>query len=330
MTIRALIIGAALAVALVVVSTAAAEITLYQKELGSDPNYTISDGLGYAASVSISREPPDVFGAPRYAVRDTRRISYSNLASSDEDFCEADLLSGAPFQWTRWVCRYLSRVTVELNDLDDRLVALDVATKFTVAAGTGNDFLQTSNGTDVLRGGAGNDTLFGGANDDTLEGGGGDDLLAGQAGSDSIDGGDGIDTATYATATAQVVVTFDDTANDGVSGEEDNVESNVERLIGGSGNDRLTGSSGANKLRGNGGNDNLRGEGGSDHLLGEGGDDRLTGGAGADRIEGGAGADIVEARGDGAVDTIFCGGGTDVVRADATDRVDISSCEVID
>lgn len=317
------------AVAAILGGTASAGLALRQLSLGATPNYSIDDGVGYAASLTVTREAPGLFGSPRYGIRDSSAIRYSNL-DGGEDRCEGDLFSGALFQPTRWTCSYVSRLAITLRDLDDRLVALDVDTTFTVDGGTGNDFLQTAQGSDTLRGGSGNDSLLPGANDDVLEGGAGDDLLAGQAGSDTIDGGDGVDTVSYSTSAAGITVTLNGTADDGASGEEDNVTATVERIIGGSRGDRLTGSSTANRLRGNGGNDILRGDGGADQLLGEGGDDRLIGGPGADRLEGGAGADIIDAKGDGSIDTIFCGAGTDVVHADPTDRVDISTCEVVE
>ena len=325
-----ILIPTALAVAALVAGTATAEIRVGQLALSADPNYRIVDsGQSYEASVSVTPESPDFFGTKRVAIRDAGRVQFTN-GSGDDNHCDADPLSGLPFQWTRWVCRYVARVTVDLDDLDDRFTATDVDPRFTVDAGTGNDTVQTGSGKDTLRGGAGNDSLFGGANDDALEGGVGNDVLGGQAGSDTINGGDGRDTASFSSHTANVFVTFNGAADDGASGEEDNVASSVENVNGGRGNDRITGSSAGNTLRGNPGNDTLRGEGGADHLIGGDGDDRLTGGAGVDRLEGNNGADIIEARGDGAVDTIFCGAGTDVVRADPTDRVDIATCEVVD
>jgi len=312
-----------------VAGPAAGDIHVTQKALSDDPNYTISDWGSSALNVSVTPEAPDFFGTKRYAIKETAQVEFVNL-SSNEDFCEADLFSGLPFQWTRWVCRYLSRVTVDLADLDDRFTAPDVDTRFTVEAGTGNDYVATGVGLDVIRGGAGNDSLWGGGNDDSLDGGDGNDMLGGGAGSDTIAGGPGSDTASYSSSAVGVTVTLNGLADDGGSGEGDNVATSVEHVNGGPKNDRLTGRGTANTLRGNAGNDTLRGEGGSDTLVGGDGDDRLVGGSGADRLEGNGGADVIDAAGDGSVDTILCGGGTDVVHADPTDRVDLGTCEVVE
>ena len=70
-------------------------------------------------------------------------------------------------------------------------------------------------------------------------------------------------------------MTLDNVANDGESGENDDVRSDVQNVTGGSGSDTLTGSSGNNVLSG--------GNGG----------DTLDGGTGTDILNGGAGADTV-------------------------------------
>ena len=54
----------------------------------------------------------------------------------------------------------------------------------------------------------------------------------------------------YASRTAAVTVSLDGTANDGESGENDNVGADVESITGGKGNDTLTGNDLANQLSG--------------------------------------------------------------------------------
>ena len=66
-------------------------------------------------------------------------------------------------------------------------------------------------------------------------------------------GGDGIDTVTYASRSGAVTADLDNVADDGTTADangatRDNVRSDVENLIGGSGVDSLTGSALANRI----------------------------------------------------------------------------------
>jgi hypothetical protein len=168
----------------------------------------------------------------------------------------------------------------------------------------GNDTIYGGRGEDSLRGASGDDQLVGGDGADILIGNGGNDRLEGRAGDDSfrsdsaadgadeIVGGIGFDTARYSDRTAPVRVTLDDRSDDGVAGyEHDNVRSDVERVIGGSGNDDLVGSSKTQTV-----------------LFGGAGDDRLDvrdgDGYADDRIDGGTGTDTCLA--DPAVQTTSC------------------------
>ena len=136
---------------------------------------------------------------------------------------------------------------------------------------------------------------------------GGDDSYAGAASlADDVAGGAGSDTANYASRTAPVTVTLDDTANDGEANEKDNVRSDVENVIGGSGADRLAGSAGPNRI-----------DGGP-------GADVIEGGTGNDTLIGGDGADRINSR-NGVADTVDCGASADTVVGDSTDQ--ISGCE---
>ena len=85
------------------------------------------------------------------------------------------------------------------------------------------------------------DTLIGGPGANNLWGSGGDDTLDGGAGADMLWGGNGIDHVTYASRTAAVSASLDNVANDGESGEGDNLY-DVENLTGGAGADVLIGS----------------------------------------------------------------------------------------
>jgi Ca2+-binding RTX toxin-like protein len=124
----------------------------------------------------------------------------------------------------------------------------------------------------------------GGPGKDTLRGHGQDDILAGGLGTDLTDGGAGSDTVTYVDHLASVNASLDGVANDGQTGERDNVL-NSENLIGGNGNDTLVGNAGANVLRGLLGDDRLFGRAGNDTLIGSEGTDFADGGAGVDHCQ---------------------------------------------
>jgi Ca2+-binding RTX toxin-like protein len=178
-----------------------------------------------------------------------------------------------------------------------------------------------------LVGGPGADTLTGSATANTLDGRGGADVLSGLG---------GIDTASYVLRTVAVTVDIDDVADDGNAddgplGARDNVKSDIENLVGGSGDDTLTGSAADNTLDGRKGADVLSGlaagdtvtyatrtvgvsvdidnvadDGNADdgpagardnvksdisNLIGGSGADTLTGNASGNRLTGGLGAD---------------------------------------
>ena len=162
-------------------------------------------------------------------------------------------------------------------------------------AGEGDDVRTDVEG---IWGGSSSDDLTGGAAADDLRGNDGDDTFRANAGADTMSGGAGQDTADYSARTGAVTVTVDGVAND--AGESDNVGTDVDNLIGGSGDDRLTGSSwwqtidggpGNDTLYGGANNDTLLGGSGNDTLNGDDGDDVLDGEEGADRTNGGNGTD---------------------------------------
>jgi Ca2+-binding RTX toxin-like protein len=128
-------------------------------------------------------------------------------------------------------------------------------------------------------------------------------------GADTMSGGAGQDTADYGDRSAAVTVTTDGVANDGASGEADNVQSDVDSIVGGSGDDRLTGGAGPDVLLGDAGDDTLAGNAGNDVLLGGDGDNSLNMGAGDDVAFAGAGDDTV--RGFAGHDAVFAGAGDD-------------------
>ena len=132
-------------------------------------------------------------------------------------------------------------------------------------------------GNDTLFAGGGNDRLDGGSGNDTLLGGGGNDVLLGRGGADTIDGGGGNDTVDLNGSGFGVNVNL----NTGTNSTGDTI-TNVENLIGTSGNDLLGGGTEANVFDGGAGDDTLFTSGGNDRLIGGSGRDTLLGGGGAD------------------------------------------------
>jgi Ca2+-binding RTX toxin-like protein len=163
---------------------------------------------------------------------------------------------------------------------------------------------------------------FGGAGEDTLRGAAGHaeypagplNLLIGEGGADTLEGGPGTsDVADYTARTLDVNISIDNIANDGESGEADNVMSTVERVRAGSGNDTITGSAADNNLLGADGNDVIDGGAGDDNVGGDSGSDRLYGGDGNDLLGPGS---TVDGESDGA-DTVAGGAGIDSVYVSA-------------
>lgn len=166
------------------------------------------------------------------------------------------------------VCRTVSRVNVELGEKNDLYI--------------GQHGLAT-----VVQGGNGNDHY----------------VHDGKAGLTTtrtdFRGGPGADIASYFVATAGVILTKDNVANDGrtiTSGsiiDRDNIRDDVERLVGSEHNDSLNGSAlqpFPGKLA-----DEFEGRGGSDIMTGGPAEDRFlmsTGPDGADFIRGGGGAAV--------------------------------------
>src|SRR4029077_12357552 len=84
-----------------------------------------------------------------------------------------------------------------------------------------------------------------------------------------------------------LTLTIDGQKNDQIVGDAtqgvDDIQTDVENLVGGSGNDDISGTQGANKLVGGEGNDTLVGFGGNDVLVPGPGLDGLSGGGGLDK-----------------------------------------------
>jgi len=145
---------------------------------------------------------------------------------------------------------------------------------------SGNNTISGLDGNDSINAGAGNDLVDGGAGTDTLDGGTGNDTLIGGAGNDTLIGGADVDTADYSYLTSNLTATLaasGSTTVTAVANSDVDILTDIENLIGGSGNDRLEGNNtAANSLSGGAGND---------ILIGRDGNDTLDGGAGIDQAD---------------------------------------------
>lgn len=263
----------------------------------------------------------------------------------------------------------LARGTTDLGSGDDTFTGRAAgATVDTVHGGDGDDVLKGGGGDDAVLGDAGRDQVAGESGDDAVDGGAGDDQLefGGAAmadgaglGADDIRGGPGFDRLSYNDHAGAVRVSLDGQPGDGSDGEGDNAHSDVEVLVGSTGDDVLTGNDGPQELFGHAGNDRVAGLGGDDIVNGGTGDDELYGGAGRDRLEGSAdedyleggagediyegdnvcsaepctgGSDFIQAR-DGEADTVNCGVGADTALVDDIDVVALDTqhgCERVE
>jgi Ca2+-binding RTX toxin-like protein len=201
----------------------------------------------------------------------------------------------------------------------------------TLDGGGGNDSISGDSGRDLLWGGDRDDTLEGGGGNDTIYGNRGDDLIvAGSgAGDDAYHGDGGIDTITYASTTAGIVVDLTAGTASGAEIDSDTLDG-IENVIGGAGDDSITGDTAGNALAGGGGIDRLYGNAGDDALDGGDGADSLWGAEGNDIIAGGEGNDVVsggsgddDLDGGDAGDRLYGGAGDDTLYGGAgDDRLD--------
>jgi Ca2+-binding RTX toxin-like protein len=156
----------------------------------------------------------------------------------------------------------------------------------TVIGGTGDDTFTGTTGAQTFY--AGNDTFRMGL------------FASTGAGGDTVYGEAGLDTADYGARLEAVTVTMDlNVANDGASGENDNVRSDVERFV-------CPTAAVACTVTGNALDNRFTGGGGMDLIDGAAGDDTFVvganggSGAGADHFLGGAGVDTIDFSGFGA------------------------------
>ena len=170
---------------------------------------------------------------------------------------------------------YAARTTAVTVDIDG--VADDGGAEDGPAAARDNVQANVEN----VTGGGGPDTLTGDTGPNTLTGAEGDDTLDGDKGPDTLLGLGGVDTVTYANRAIAVTADIDGVADDGNISDQsgtlrDNVQTDVENLIGSALPDTLTGSPSGNALTGGNGDDTLDGGGGADTLSGQGGVDTVS------------------------------------------------------
>jgi hypothetical protein len=242
------------------------------------------------------------------------------------DLLDARLAPGSAISYRD----HTAGVTVRLNGLaDDGSVGEGdnvLGSLGSIQGGSGDDTLESGADSASLAGGAGNDTLVGSPEgesllgqdgDDDISAGGGNDSLAGGAGADRLSGGPGHDEASYAGAVSRLRLSIGDGPGDGAAGEGDDIQADVEDLIGGSGADVMIGTAGANRLVGLGGADRMFGGEGADRLEGSNHGDRLDAGPGPDSLI--AGARDILLLVDGERDRTDCRSSAPAIDADALD-----------
>jgi len=129
-------------------------------------------------------------------------------------------------------------------------------------------------------GSANEDTIAGSGAANVLDAGAGDDALSASAGSDDMDGGAGSDTLDYSrlTGVSGVSATLNgaSTVTVTVDGGDNDTISNIENLVGSTGDDVLGGDNNANRLEG---------LAGSDRFIASAGVDDMVGGEGSDTVD---------------------------------------------
>jgi Ca2+-binding RTX toxin-like protein len=230
---------------------------------------------------------------------------------ANEAFCDMD--NDVPLQ-----------ADISAGDMNDLVSISGFNVQVTVNGDDGADVLEVNAACGFCDDG-GTNHVHGGAGADQLDGGLGTNYLDGGADGDIIRGG----IADYSARTNAVIVDTDGNADDGESGEADNVDPSVYFVVGGSGNDDITagsadGGDGNDKLTGTGTNCGLFGGNGNDLLIAQGNDcglfgdqndDRLVGGPGFDYLEGDAGNDTLSGGAKG--DSLVGGLGADTLRGQA-------------
>lgn len=188
-------------------------------------------------------------------------------------------------------------------DLEVEPEAAGAPTQITVAGGPGNDGIATVQARARIDGGDGNDVIKPDEHRAL-------DFPPGPTPGGVIGGGAGVDTVDYEQALDPISVSLDGVADDGRAGEGDNVQANVENIVGGNFGGTLVGNVAANTIAGGGEAD------------------RLAGRAGRDSLDARSGNDSVDALDASGGDRVDCGEGVDVAWLDAGDTA-ATGCEQV-
>lgn len=276
---------------------------------------------------SINRLVP--FGPRDFASSTDHIIWYNDIAWLNDDlnidprsitefFVGGD---NAPHSVSNYITSVDRIIASEFYDLMNRdSIVIIAATDLPISAfGTGStnvigpafylgqgsaDILNGTRYGDYIEGNDGNDILAGFGGADNIRGGGGVDELWGGAGNDTIDGGAGRDVVFYLDTNAGVNVDLSQSGVNVSGGLGNDRLTNVEDVIGTTGNDTLIGNGDGNLLVGLGGDDTIIGNGGHDILMATGSFNIMDGGSGNDVIEAGSTSGI-NTGGSGADTFIF-------------------------
>jgi Ca2+-binding RTX toxin-like protein len=257
---------------------------------GGDGGDTISGGTGadgndvMSAGPNTFRTPPDI-------------LDFSKRTVGINIFIDQPGMSGQPGLETDTI---RSGFNVMFGTRgNDHFIGTDARDAFNGMQGDdltegrgGDDSLFNFDGRDTILGGDGRDFLDSSGGDSLLDGGAGDDNLETFTGNDTLIGGDGVDEVHYVNRSQPLTLFLDGQPHSGQAGEKDVLNTDIERVTGGRGNDLIVGNGADNKLDGWVGNDTIQGLGGNDHLIGNDGDDSMDGGEGDDKLDGGKGADV--------------------------------------
>jgi Ca2+-binding RTX toxin-like protein len=281
---------------------------------------TYSANAGHRNQVAFDEGPPGTVRVERFLLGDP--------LNDDDPISALGCVVNLPGDV--YTCTAVTRVLADGGDGDDILDAAGVnrrssgltAAPSQLGGGPGDDTLNGGAQADTLTGGAGDDALTGKSGNDVLNGEEGDDTLVGDAGADTYSGGPGLDLARFSAEgnpPPNISVTLDGVNNDGLAGENDNVQADMEDIEAETSNQGPPGTPN--------GSVTLGGTAATNILTVKGGNGAITGGAGNDTLTGGASDDTIDAR-DGYADRVKCGKGGDSASVDTLDTVS-ADCETV-
>ncbi len=154
-------------------------------------------------------------------------------------------------------------------------IASDVVIESAIG-GQGNDRIYGNDTNNSLYGKNGNDTLTGLSGNDWLDGGLGDDKLVGSA---------GVDTASYMTATGNMVIDLRKVSQQSTGSAGMDTLTGIENIVSGAGDDKLTGNAEENRFVAGAGADRIFGYEGNDVAAAGAGNDYYSGGTGVDTLD---------------------------------------------